>query len=101
MKRIIFVFRLQIECQNAEQRIRNSQLDEERAKLEVQAWREKLEKLTAEHRKYLFTQAQSINSRLHNAEKLLTYHEVRAKKLQIKNDTMKGTACFRSIFDLH
>ena len=79
-----------MEYERAEQQIKNSQRDELRAKAEAQTWRDKLETLTIEHRKSLFRQAQTLHSRLHNAEKLLTYHEVRAKKLQMKNDKMKG-----------
>ena len=86
---------MQLEYYKAEQQIKNSQRDELRAKAEAQTWREKLEMLTAEHRKRLFKQAQSLHSRLHSAEKLLTYHEIRAKKLQMKNDKMKGTAIIK------
>ena len=81
-----------MEYYKAEQQIKNSQLDELRPKAEAQTWREKLEMFTAEHRKRLFKQAQFLRSRLHSAEKLLNYHEICAKKLQMKNDRMKRTA---------
>ncbi|XP_076823486.1 uncharacterized protein LOC143469618 isoform X1 [Clavelina lepadiformis] len=81
--------RIRMEYEKAETQIRNSVMDEQRAKAQAQSWRSRLEKLTTEHRDRLFKQADSLHSRLRQAEKLLTYHEARAKRLHDKNSQMK------------
>ncbi|XP_078489203.1 uncharacterized protein LOC113474530 [Ciona intestinalis] len=82
--------RLLAEYKVAADRIRSSLRIEQRAKVEAQMWRSKLERIALEHRERLFRQAGSLRYRLRNAEDLLCYHELRERRMQATNEKMKG-----------